>query len=85
MAVGVSEVVSAPSAALVAGGEIRRVACGLGMQQLAEVFPLTHVTAAARAIMIDGAGLLDVSYHLVVLTVQSIIFLFIGAYFFRWE
>lgn len=55
------------------------------MQQLAEVFPLTHVTAAARAIMIDGAGLLDVSYHLIVLLVQSIVFLFIGAYFFRWE
>ena len=55
------------------------------MQQLAEVFPLTHVTAAARAIMIDGAGLLDVSYHLIVLILQSILFLFIGAYFFRWE
>ena len=55
------------------------------MQHVAEVFPLTHVTAAARAIMIDGAGLLDVSYHLIVLIVQSILFLFIGAYFFRWE
>ena len=55
------------------------------MQQIAEVFPLTHVTAAARSIMIDGAGLLDVSYHLVVLLVQSIVFLIIGAYAFRWE
>ena len=55
------------------------------MQQLAEVFPLTHVTAAARSIMIDGSSLLDVSYHLVVLIVQSIVFLLIGAYAFRWE
>ena len=55
------------------------------MQQLAEVFPLTHVTAAARSIMIDGAGLLDVSYHLVVLIVQSIVFLIVGALAFRWE
>jgi ABC-2 type transport system permease protein len=55
------------------------------MQHLAEVFPLTHVTAAARSIMIDGAGLLDVSYHLVVLIVQSIVFLIIGALAFRWE
>lgn len=55
------------------------------VQQLAEVFPLTHVTAAARSIMIDGAGLLDVSYHIVVLIIQSVLFLLIGAYTFRWE
>ncbi len=55
------------------------------MQQLAEIFPLTHVTAAARSIMIDGASLLDVSYHLVILTLQSILFLCIGAFTFRWE
>ena len=55
------------------------------MQKIAEFLPLTHVTAAARAIMIDGAGLIDVSYHLGVLLVQSILFLLIGAYLFRWE
>ena len=55
------------------------------MQHLAEVFPLTHLTTAARSIMIDGAGLVDVSYHLVVLIVQSIVFLIIGALLFRWE
>lgn len=55
------------------------------MQQFAEILPLTHVTAAARSIMIDGAGLLDVSYHIAVLVGQSILFLLIGAYAFRWE
>lgn len=55
------------------------------MQQLAEFLPLTHVTAAARAIMIDGAGLLDVSYHIIILVVQSLIFLIIGALAFKWE
>ena len=55
------------------------------MQQLAELFPLTHLTAAARAIMIDGAGLLDIAYHLVILIGQSLVFLFIGAILFRWE
>lgn len=55
------------------------------MQYIAEVFPLTHVTAASRAIMIDGASLVDVSYHLFILVLQSIAFLFIGAYAFRWE
>lgn len=55
------------------------------MQRLAEFFPLTHLTAAARAIMIDGAGLVDISYHLIVLLVQSVVFLIIGALLFRWE
>jgi ABC-type multidrug transport system permease subunit len=55
------------------------------MQNIAEIFPLTHVTAAARAIMIDGAGLLDISYHLIILTVQSAVFLFFGAWFFKWD
>lgn len=55
------------------------------MQHFAEIFPLTHLTAAARSIMIDGAGLLDVAYHLVILSIQSIVFLVVGAWAFRWE
>lgn len=55
------------------------------MQSIAEIFPLTHVTAAARAIMIDGAELVDISYHLIILTVQSIIFMLFGAWFFKWD
>ena len=55
------------------------------MQNIAEIFPLTHVTAAARAIMIDGAGLIDISYHLIILTIQSAVFLLFGAWFFKWD
>ena len=55
------------------------------MQKLALLLPLTHITAAARAIMIDGAGLLDISDHLLVLAISSAILLFIGARIFRWE
>lgn len=55
------------------------------VQQLAEIFPLTHVTAAARAIMIDSASLLDVSNHLIILVAQTALFLFIGAFSFKWE
>jgi len=55
------------------------------MLSIAEVFPLTHVTASARAIMIDGASLVDISYHLLVLTGQSIVFLLFGAWYFKWE
>lgn len=55
------------------------------MQSIAEIFPLTHVTSAARAIMIDGAELIDVSYNLIVLTLQSIVFMLFGAWFFKWD
>lgn len=55
------------------------------MQKFSLILPLTHVTEAAREIMIDGAGLAQVSDHLLVLAVTSIILLLIGAKIFRWE
>lgn len=55
------------------------------MQKFALILPLTHVTAAARAIMIDGASLAQVADHLLVLGVTSIVLLVIGAKIFRWE
>ncbi len=55
------------------------------MQKFALILPLTHVTEAAREIMIDGAGLAQVSDHLLVLALTSIVLLLIGAKIFRWE
>lgn len=55
------------------------------MQKFALILPLTHVTDAAREIMIDGAGLTQVADHLLVLGLMSMILLFIGAKIFRWE
>lgn len=55
------------------------------MQQIAEFLPLTHVIEAARQIMIDGASLFDLTYHLIILIGQSILFLIIGSALFRWE
>ncbi|MEM7208567.1 MAG: ABC transporter permease [Pseudomonadota bacterium] len=55
------------------------------MQQLAYFLPLTHITEAARAVMIDGADLIAISDHLLILAVSSIILLLIGARIFRWE
>lgn len=55
------------------------------MQKFALVLPLTHVTQAARAIMIDGAGLIEIADHLIVLGLTSLILLVIGAWIFRWE
>lgn len=55
------------------------------MQKIALLLPLTHVTAAARAIMIDGDGLAQVADHLLVLGVSSVVLLAIGARIFKWE
>jgi ABC-type multidrug transport system permease subunit len=55
------------------------------LQKLALILPLTHLVEAARAIMIDGAGLLDIATHLLALAVMSGIFLAVGSYLFRWE
>ncbi len=55
------------------------------LQKLALLLPLTHLISAARAIMIDGAGLLEIAGHLLVLVIMSGIFMIIGAYSFRWE
>jgi len=55
------------------------------VQKLALVFPLTHVTNAARAIMIDGASLAQVSGDLLVLLAMSAVFLVAGALSFKWE
>ena len=55
------------------------------MQKFALLLPLTHVTEAARAIMIDGDGLLQIADHLLVLGLSSVVLLWIGARIFRWE
>ena len=45
-----------------------------GHARLKPAIPLTHMLAAARAIMLDGAGLADISVHLLVLAVMSVVF-----------
>ncbi len=55
------------------------------MQKFALILPLTHVTDAAREIMIDGAGLAQIADHLLVLGLSSVVLLAIGAKIFRWE
>jgi ABC-type multidrug transport system permease subunit len=55
------------------------------VQQLAQLLPLTHVIDAARAVMIDGAGLSAIAHHLIVLVLMTALFMTIGARGFRWE
>jgi ABC-2 type transport system permease protein len=55
------------------------------MQKLASVFPLTHVTQAARSIMLEGATLSMVAPHLVVLAGLTIVFVTLGSVLFSWD
>lgn len=54
------------------------------LQKFAELSPLTHMLKAARAIMIDGASLMGVSYHLLVLLLMGLAFIVLGAKLFKW-
>jgi ABC-type multidrug transport system permease subunit len=55
------------------------------VQKAAELFPLTHLLNAARAIMLDGASLADLVYPLSVLAGMAVVFLALGASVFRWR
>ncbi len=55
------------------------------VQKLSLLLPLTHFNNAARAIMLDGAGLVDISGNLLTLLGMSIVCMLIAAYLFRWE
>ena len=55
------------------------------VQYLAHVFPLTHMLDAARAVMLDGAGLLQIIPDLVFLAATALAFLAFGAWSFRWR
>lgn len=55
------------------------------IQKLAQLLPLTHVLEAARAVMLEGAGLATIMPQLLILLGMSVIFLAIGAASFRWE
>jgi ABC-2 type transport system permease protein len=56
-----------------------------GIKILADFLPLTHLVAGARKVITEGATLSDISYHLMVLTLMSSLFLALGAYFFSWN
>lgn len=54
------------------------------VQLLAAALPLTHVLDAARAIMLDGAGLWDVRTPMLMLAGISALLLALGAALFKW-
>ncbi|MBS0364798.1 MAG: ABC transporter permease [Proteobacteria bacterium] len=55
------------------------------IQWIAHVFPLTHLLDAARAVMFDAAGIVQIAPQLLYLAASSLILLAIGAWSFRWR
>lgn len=55
------------------------------VQVAADLFPLTHMLEAARAIMLEGATLADVAYNVGALALMSVLFLGLGTAMFRWS
>jgi len=55
------------------------------MTTVSELLPLTHMVQAARAIMLEGATLGDVSHHLIAMALLSVVFLLISAKLFKWR
>jgi ABC-type multidrug transport system permease subunit len=51
----------------------------------AKIFPLTHMLTAARKVMHDGAGLIEVGPEIIVLTLMTLGFLTLGASLFSWN
>lgn len=50
-----------------------------------DIIPLTHAVRAARAVMIDGAGITEIYPALLFLGASSIVFVIIGSLIFKWE
>ena len=55
------------------------------VQWVAHIFPLTHMLDAARAVMLDGAGLTQIAPNLLFLAAMTLAFLAFGAWSFRWR
>jgi ABC-type multidrug transport system permease subunit len=54
-------------------------------QALSGVFPLSHMVAAARRVMIDGAGVLEILPEVSLLSALALVLLAVAARLFRWE
>jgi ABC-type multidrug transport system permease subunit len=55
------------------------------MQTVSKIFPLTHFIEAARAVMIDGAGIVQIMPNILIMLGMTLAFLAIASSLFRWE
>jgi ABC-2 type transport system permease protein len=54
-------------------------------QTISRALPLTHLVEAARKVMIDGAGVLDILPQVGLLLGLAVLFLSLATWMFRWE
>ena len=52
---------------------------------LSQLMPLTHIVQSGRAVMIEGAGLAEITPHLLALLGMTGLFLLLAANLFRWH
>lgn len=55
------------------------------LQTISRFLPLTHFVDGARAIMLDGAGIIEVLPNMAALAAMALGFLGVSAFLFRWE
>lgn len=55
------------------------------MATASQFLPLTHMVQAARDVMIEGASLVDISHHLLVMLIMTIVFLGLATKLFKWR
>jgi ABC-type multidrug transport system permease subunit len=55
------------------------------LQLLAQALPLTQMLVAARAVMLDGAGLADIALPLAILSAMTAAFLALSSVLFKWR
>lgn len=54
-------------------------------QAISRLLPLTHLVEAARSVMIDGAGVLEILPQVGLLLLLAVLFLTLATWMFRWE
>ncbi len=55
------------------------------VQKVSKLFPLTYMIDCARKITNDGAGLYELRWQILVLTLMSAFFLILGSLLFKWQ
>ncbi|WP_461481456.1 ABC transporter permease [Porticoccus sp.] len=55
------------------------------LREVSQLLPLTHLVRAARGVMLEGAGLIDVAPQLLVLGIMTILCLAVAGLLFRWH
>jgi ABC-type multidrug transport system permease subunit len=55
------------------------------LQRVARAFPLTHFLEGTRSIMLEGAGLLEITPNLLALGGMTVVFLVVASWLFVWE